>query len=226
MNKFYLQILIISLVAGICLLAFNQTSAQVIPEFLVSWQAINYVPPSYQGKILPTKSSLIEVGFDLIDNAKIADLSKYKISWTLDDELFKSGLGLKTIRFNSKNTGHRLGITVSGYKGANLDKILTFSRQEPQVIIDAKIPSTQIGLGQHQLEALPYFFNVSDLKELVFDWSTNDQPAKTAENPQIFDLILESKGAPVETNLNISVSVINSSNALEYGGKKINLTVK
>ena len=64
--------------------------AQAAPEFLVSWRAVGYVPPDYQGKILPNKNSRVEMGFDLIAQNKIADLSRYNISWFLDFEVNNS----------------------------------------------------------------------------------------------------------------------------------------
>ena len=51
--------------------------AQASPEFLISWRAVNYVPADYQGKILPSKSSPIEAGFDLVDKNKIVDFRSY-----------------------------------------------------------------------------------------------------------------------------------------------------
>lgn len=87
------------LVFSFPLLAFGQTA----PEFLVSWRASNYVPADYQGKILPSKNSAVEIGFDVIDKNKIADLSRHNINWFLGDNLIRSGVGLKKIAVSLNN---------------------------------------------------------------------------------------------------------------------------
>lgn len=220
-------ILIFFLAAGGYLLIAD-VSAQSAPEFLVSWRAINYVPPSYLGKIFPSRNSPVEVGFDLLDKNKIIDLSGNEIQWFLDGELLKYGKGLKTIFFNSQGINHKIRITVFDYKGAKLDKIITIPGTSPKVVINARTPDDNIGLGTHVFEALPYFFNVAGLGDLSFSWASNNQPMEgLAEYPQFFTLNLESAGSiPIETGLTISTTVRNIFNRSELGTKKINLTIK
>src|SRR3989344_4866664 len=110
-----------------CLLSANFAFAQTAPEFMVSWRALNFVPPEYQGKIFPINGTAIEAGFDLIDRGKIADLSKKEIRWFLDGTAIGNGIGKKTASFTvqkTANTVHNLRIEVADYNGTILRKNL------------------------------------------------------------------------------------------------------
>ena len=78
MSKFKISIFIIS--TFYFLLSTFYFADAASPQFLVNWQSKNFSPSWYQGKIFPTKDSTVEVSFELMDNNKIADLSKKKNS--------------------------------------------------------------------------------------------------------------------------------------------------
>lgn len=211
-------------IIGCWLLIFSQTNAQTAPEFLVSWRTVNYVPPGFQGKILPSRSSLIEIGFDLVDNNKIVNFSNHQIKWFLNNKLLQSGVGLKTVRFNSQRADNLIRIRVEDYRGRSVSKILTILTARPEVLINSRIPDKNINLGNYTLEVLPYFFNVSDLAELSFRWSVNNRLIRGA-NSSLFNLNLESEGSPITTDLTVSATISNNLNPLEVGRKIIKLTV-
>lgn len=216
--------------ALIGILAFgiwNFGEAQTALEFLISWRAANYVPASYQGKNFPINATPIEIGFDLVESGKIINLAANEVRWFLDGDLFKSGNGLRTIRFNSKSSSQQIRILITNYKGANLEKIFFIPAQTPQLIIDTRLPNASAGLGKYRLEALPYFFNIFSLPELKFDWSINNQPAGGgAENPEILDLNFSSESAPAETKVRISAIVSNRFNPIELSSESVELTIK
>jgi len=232
-NKFNLK-LIISLVFSFWLLVVSQTHAQTAPEILASWRAINYVPADYQGKILPSNTSRIEAGFDLIDKNKMADLSKNNISWFLGGNLLNSGIGLKNINFNiASNLNQVVRITISGYKENDLDYIFPIPVANPEIIIDTKTSiktlknQNYLPLKSYIFEARPFFFNVSNLKELGLKWRLNNRLVEgQAENPEFLKLNLESEGTPKETGLNLSIGASNLFNKLELASKVLNFIVK
>ena len=232
-NKFNLK-LIISLIVSCLLLVVGQVNAQTAPEILVSWKAVNYVPADYQGKILPSNSSRMEAGFDLIDKNKIADLSKSNISWFLGGNLLNSGIGLKNITFNiASSLNQTMRITVSGYKENDLDYIFQIRVTNPEVVIDTKTSvktlknQNYLPLKSYIFEARPFFFNVSNLKELGLKWRLNNRLVEgQAENPEFLKLNLESEGTPKETGLNLSIGASNLFNKLELASKVLNFIVK
>lgn len=204
--------------------------AQTNPEFLVSWRAINYVPADYQGKIFPSKSSLIEAGFDLVGGNKIVNLSRNEIRWLLDNELIASGKGLQSIKFNTKKSGgneHSIRIEVSDYKGEEIEHTFKILVAKPEVIIDTKYPSSQIPLGNYIFQALPYFFNINNISNLSFTWLANNQPVQgEAQNRDFLNLNLQSKDKPYETQLNVTITAQNLFNQLELAIKKLNLVIR
>ena len=209
--------------------------AQASPEFLISWRAVNYVPADYQGKILPSKSSPIEAGFDLVDKNKIVDLSKYDISWYLNGNFLQSGLGLKKINFAmASNLDQTMRITVFNYKNNDLDQIFLIPAAKPEIIISTKTPNDRttrnqmrISLQNYTFEARPFFFNVGNLNDLRFQWKVNDKMVEGAPaNPEFLGLNLASEGTPRETELKLTLNASNIANPLELAGKLINFIVK
>jgi len=214
--------------------SFSFALAQTAPEFLVSWRAVNYVPADYQGKILPSKSSRVEAGFDLIDKNKIIDLSKNTVSWFLNENLIASGVGVKTVSFNvNSNLNQTVRITVLGYSQNNLDQVFLLPVANPEIIISTKTPLKTIRnqnwlpLQNYNFEAKPFFFNISDLTFLQFKWRVNNNLVEgTPNNTALLSLNLQSQGAPKETQLTVSVGASNALNPLEFASKMINFIVK
>src|SRR3989344_898006 len=232
-NKFNIQLLVI-LVVSYWLLVISRVNAQTTPEILVSWRAINYVPADYQGKILPSNSSRMEAGFDLIDKNKISNLSQSNISWFLGGNLLNSKIGLKNINFDIANSlNQTMRITISGYKENDLDYIFPIPVTNPEIVIDAKTSiktlknQKYLPLKSYTFEARPFFFNVSNLKELGLRWRLNDRLIEgQAENSEFLKLNLESEGTPKETEISLSIGANNLFNKLELASKVLNFIVK
>jgi len=222
------KILILFPISILCFLIYTSlTTAQTASQVLITWQAQSFVPAEYQGKILPAPNTAVKLGLELIIANKIQDLSKADILWYLDEKLLGRGEGLKQISFTANK-----GATNSHFVRA----LVNFNQQEyggtadilianPKVVI--KIPSpadNSASLGENIFQAIPYFFNINNLQELIFVWSANGQ---TISN--IGDEILKLElvpPIPSNQNLNIKVSAQNLKNDLEFGFKEINLMVR
>ena len=207
----------------------NPTQSQT--QFLVSWKAINYVPADYLGKIFPSQGTPIEVSFDLVDKNKIIDLSKYQIYWNLDNSPLTSGLNLKSVQFKATQYGgnsHSLRITVANYNNDNLDYIIDIPTSLPESVIDTRSNQGTFSLGNYLLRIRPFFFNVTSLQNLTFDWLVNSKPAEgVKDNPSFLGLNLESPGKQTQqTQLIISADVKNFFNQLETASKIMILNVK
>lgn len=207
--------------------AASSVNAQTAAKFLVSWRAINYVPADYQGKILPSESTPIEVSFDLIDGNKIANLSQSDISWHVNNKFLRSAPGLKTITLNSLLNGQSIRITVSDYKRQDWDYTFDIPAVRPELTINSRTVSQKLKLGEYLLAALPYFFNVTNQNEIIFQWNINNQaPANQAENPGILSLKLTSQGTPKEAEIPIQATAQNAFRQLEFASRKINFLVE
>ncbi|KKR89267.1 MAG: hypothetical protein UU85_C0004G0108 [Candidatus Wolfebacteria bacterium GW2011_GWA2_42_10] len=213
------------------LLSAFGANAQTAPQFLVSWKAQSYVPSWYQGKIFPTNGSRIDVNFELIDNGKIADISKKVIRWYVNDELMKNeknGLGIKSFSFNAADYPGKeteIRIAMPDYWDVPLDKIFIIPIVSPEVVIDAPYPSRRIPADRSSFLAYPFFFNIGNSNSLSFEWFVNDQSAKAGENPSALNLNIDST-APKGFAIDIKVVVKNLLNEMEFAGKNIKMEIK
>ncbi len=222
----------LSVILVFSFLFLNFSFAQSSPQFLVSWQAQNYAPSWYEGKILPINGTQVNINFELIDGGKLADLSKTIVRWYVNDKLIineKSGLGIKNLKinapdFNGDNTEIRIALV--NYKGGELiDKIVEIPVSGPEAVINAPYPDGKIGIGSSVLGLIPFFFNISDISNFSIDWLVNGRTPDSSNNPYLFNLNIGSD-TPQNTQINISVSVKNILKTLEFTSQSINLIVK
>lgn len=207
--------------------------AQTKPQFLVSWQAQNYAPSWYQGKILPTKGTPINISFELIDNGKIADLSKTTVRWYVNDNLVlneNNGLGIKNLKINIPDYSGgqtEIRIVVLDYlKNGMIDKLIEIPVKGPEAIINAPYADGKIKTGSSVLNLFPFFFNIKDTHSLSVDWSVNGQkPSGSAGNPYVLNLNVGSE-TPKDTAINISVSLKSILKDLEFASQSVNLVIK
>jgi hypothetical protein len=244
-KSFFLICFVLSGLFFASLLAQAQTSTFNFPalsnlatnpnfDFLISWRAINYVPSDYQGKILPSNGSAIEISFDVLDKGKFVNISNQNIEWSLNNNLIKSGIGLKTIRFvATNNNDQRINISIpqykdSKYQAADLGAVITIPLSSPKIVINAPYPNKIMGLGENLFQALPYFFNISNLGQLQFSWNVNGaESSNQTTNSDILRLTASSQGqAAIGTNTSITVSAKNSVNQMEFAQSYINLGIK
>ena len=198
------------------------TAAQ--PRALITWQAQSFAPAEYSGKILPSPGTNIKLGLEVIKENKLQDLSKINIRWYLDGKLSTQGLGLKEINFTANK-----GAAYSHFvRAVILDKeeisgTVDIPIINPVVIIKTpSLENTFVSLGKNIFQAIPYFFNVNNLQELIFNWSVNNQ---TIQGNNLLELEL-TPPIPANQNLNIKVAAQNLKNDLEFGNKEINLNVQ
>jgi len=212
---------------------FYLAGAQTSPQFLVSWQAQSYIPNWYQGKILPTNGTPTEISFELIDKGKLADLSKTKVRWYINDELVKNeenGLGIKSLKIITPNYSGQeteIRISVVDYLGGEtLDKIIKIPVVGPEVLIDSPYPDKKISAGSSIFQAIPFFFNIKNLNSLSIEWSANEQkPAGLSANPWLLNLNIGAE-TPTGTEIKLSVLVKNILKELEFASKSVQLQIK
>lgn len=202
------------------------------PQFLVSWQAKTYAPSWYQGKVFPVKGASVEVNFELIDNGKIADLSKEKVRWYINDKLEKneySGFGIKSLRFSTRDYPGQITevrIEIFHYKdGDVIGKIVEIPSVRPEIVIDSPYSDNKINIGLSVFKAFPFFFNVKNLDSLSTEWSAMGQRSEGSGNPWQLNLNIDQK-APKGMEVGLSISVKNLLEEMEFGGKNLKLQIK
>lgn len=226
-----MAMIVLIIFAGLGLSGFAraQTNQPVspAPEFLASWQANSYVPSWYQGKIFPVYGSRIDVNFELIDNGKIADLSKNIVRWYVNDDLMineQNGLGIKKLSFvNNYFYGGELEVKISlpDYKSGSLIKIIHIPVKTPEVAIEAPYFDRTLNAGKNLILAWPFFFGVSDPNNLSLEWRADDKTTAkaTALNSSFYINV------PVNTASGKKISLFarfnNLKNNVEFSSKAI-----
>lgn len=207
-----------AVVLSFSLFLFNFSSAQTVPEFMVTWKANNYAPSNYQGKVLPVADTKIDVAFELIDNGRFADLSQREIRWFLGGKLQQSGIGIKNLSFNADRfKGNQVvDIEIVNYRGSKLTK---------KLVIPLAIPEVSIIGNLGNFRALPYFFNFQNFSQARFTWLANGvETSETGEDSDVLDLNTEE--LPAGTIIDLRVRIQNLLKPLEIAEKSISFTVE
>jgi len=217
-----------------CFIIFGlqSASAQTAVQFLTSWQAYNYAPSWYQGKVFPTKGTSVEIGFELLDKGKIADLSETKVRWYVNERLAANeddGLGLKNLKITVPDyPGHETNVRIAivNYLGGDtLYKNIAIPIVSPEAIIESPCVGGKIGFGESVFKAIPFFFNVEDTGELLIEWSSEQEVKDQSAESWFLGLNIEPT-TPSGATINLSAKIKNILNELEFAVKSFQVQVK
>jgi len=220
--------LILSFLVLLFLLFPIASFAQTAPELFITWQAKNFTPAGYLGKTLPIRKTVIDAALELIDGGRLIDLRNKEIRWFVNGGFHKSGLGLKTTSFTvSELSGDDQALTaqIINYRGKDRRKTVVVPLAKPELIIDTPSQNKFVAAGLNNFRALPYFFNIRQLRQLSFVWKVNEQ--STSGNVQDPDLLeLEIAGGEPGTEISLTVHATNKLDPLEAARELINLEIK
>jgi hypothetical protein len=139
--------------------------------------------------------------------------------------LVGGGTGVQQVTFppigdapNSVN----LRVTLPNYNGAYLVHAVTIPMVLPEAVVYAPYPNGQFSQNPLTVEALPYFFSVTDPSTLAYSWSVNGQSGSNAENPETAEITLP-QGTQSGTAVTVSLSVENAKDST-IGTASANLT--
>ncbi len=183
------------------------------PIFLITWETTgSYIPSFYQGKMLPTYGSKITASLELISpQGKVINLSGQTIYWYVNDILAGGGTGVQQMTFppiGDAPSITTLRVTMPDYNGAVLAHAVNIPMTLPEAVIYAPYPGGQFSQNPLSIQALPYFFNISDPSKLSYSWSVNGQSGSNTENPETADVTLP-QGTPSGTGVDVSLSLTN-----------------
>jgi len=214
-----------------CLFILDKISlAQSSPEMFITWESSNYAPNNYKGKILPIESSVVSASVLVIDNGKIADLSRAEIRWFSERKLLGSGVGLTGIKFEipiNAISSARIEAEIINYKGgATLEDFIRIPIARPEVVIEAsgQLSEKIIIAGINTIKALPYFFNINSLEQLSFTWEANNQEIKEqGKTGETLELDITDGAGNL---LNLGVKARNNIKNIEFARSLLNLEIK
>jgi len=192
-----------------------KTSAQTAssPQFLITWKTSgSYVPPNYEDKALPTYGSEITASVQLFSQGQLLNLQNQTIYWYINNALIGGGVGVQQISFPPLGTPpsfFTLEVEIPSYNGNFLIHDVQIPMVNPTAVVYAPYPGGETSANPINVQALPYFFNITDPSKLSYAWQVNDQPGTNTENPENLQVTVPTN-APSGTPVNISLTVQNS----------------
>lgn len=206
----------------------HKSAAQTAgPLPFITWQARSYAPPQYRGKAMPTAGSQITVNFNIVNQGKIADLSKQTINWYLSGNILGSGKGMQTLTFLAPTDGSSaasLSIELPDYTSQLLIYALDIPIVNPEAVIEAPYVAGVFSGNSLQVRGTPYFFNVSSPLALNFAWSVNGETPQNAEDPSVLAVNIGS-GARPGSSVDIGLTISSPSDILAAAQTEATLTI-
>jgi len=219
--KFFSAVILLFLTGfwGLNNFVFAQTEPQ--GEIIFTWQAKNFYPADFKGKALPVQNSIVDISLELVKNNKLQNLSSADITWFLDEKVISRGTGNNETSFivkKAESDSHFIRATIK--LGSDLyENSMNLYISKPKIVIMTNpyagptiIPDTPL-----TLQAIPYFFNINNIKDLLFFWQINNEKNSGASN---LTLSLPKE----ESKLNISLIVQNKNDILETAKEKLFLS--
>ncbi|OGM92666.1 hypothetical protein A2372_00460 [Candidatus Wolfebacteria bacterium RIFOXYB1_FULL_54_12] len=167
------------------------------------------------------------IGFELIENGTVVDLSGTAVRWYVDGKLLKNetnGLGIQRLTvYNKKYGGDVLGIKIAipDHNGQALIKLFDIPVKKPEVVMDIPYAQKKVAQGDNLFYAWPFFFNVASPNDLNMQWMVdgNVLQAKTMADPRLlFSAGNESRS---EAKSSIEAVVTNPGKAIERAWGKV-----
>ncbi len=224
------------------LLFFSQVRGQT-PEtgVTLTWSTNTYVPLDYSGKALPTRGSIIEVVANI--DSKEVNPQELNYRWFLNTHLQEgqSGQGKPVLKFpvgwtspNNQSVRVEIRDKIENLFGSAHRDIKIV---EPEIVLR---PMTQTAQGikkeilpleasvssiikKYQIRAeqeinfmaQPYFFNIQDINELIYQWRLAGKKAipENSTQPNVLLLKIGRINKSIKQNLNILTE--NKRNLLE-----------
>ncbi len=209
----------------------------------LAWTCNTYTPVNYEGKALPIKGSLVTVSampYFKINN-QLVQSNKLNYKWFLDDEIISSNnlpeFSFITTKFRSYS--HEVRVIVSTPdESVSSQEWIEIKIYNPEIQVYEYTDAAQVNLtkgvgaelftyanNSPALAAVPYYFNISSLQELSYNWAMQGTQIvnQLTELPQIIELKIGSGLSYLEKT--ISLITANKFNSLESSIKKFILKI-
>lgn len=158
-------------------LAWCAPVSYAAPEPFLTWQAESYAPSDFSGKIFPSRGTAVTVGLAALDDGSAIDFSKDTVRWYLNNVRISEGRGVVRLTYTAAGTGNgRDTVRVEVVDGHPIEASILIPVVSPKLVLQISDTPPQ------SIRAVPFFFNVDDLSELVFTWnlSVNARPSDEA----------------------------------------------
>jgi hypothetical protein len=211
-----------------CVTLFTLSAhAQTSQVFIVSWKAHSFVPNGYAGKTLPTEKTVLDASFEILRNGAFMDLSDYDVTWTVDGRVVGQGKNKKITSFTpTAFRGQNIDVHIAAENsyGIMLSHDFSVLVSAPELIIRSLyFPPVTGKPREFKFQALPYFFNVTDIPQLAFSWQVNGSPATETGEKDILTVSLPSDPNTMGS-VRIEAQAQNPQKAIEQASRVVTYT--
>jgi len=212
-------------------------------DLTLVWSANTYIPPNYPGKALPVFGSVIEVLAFPISPAggKIANIN---FNWYLDGTFqdFASGANKQKFAFKTDQIASGQQVVNLKITDQNDAEILSLSTVinivSPEAILyPTDNQSSNFSLarneapimapgGEKTFVALPYFFSVSSLNNLNYQWTFEGKTMDRTEEKNKFTIKTAASDLTGSFQRELDVLAVNPLNEIQRAVGKIIITIQ
>lgn len=203
----------------------------------LTWVTDTYTPLEYQGKALPTRGSNIEVAVQF--NSPGTNPNNLIFNWFINNKIQKqsSGLGKQTLKFQLSEglfEKHLIRVKINDKNGSliNESETILLEPNEPEVVIRVKNPflvfSDKYQFADNQdieFIATPYFFNITNINDLEYQWKLNTQEAPQIDSNNLYALTLKIDQVTKTITQRLSLWVENVYNRIQRAQSTVEITI-
>ncbi|PIR86862.1 MAG: hypothetical protein COU11_03340 [Candidatus Harrisonbacteria bacterium CG10_big_fil_rev_8_21_14_0_10_49_15] len=210
--------------------AAAQTESDAEADILgiISWQADSYAPADYHGKVLPGRTSTINLVFELlVDGRPATDLDQTSIRWLVNNRPLQGGLGMRVATLEARDYSAGLvtvRVLIEDYAGKRVETTVRIPIMEPRVVVNAPYASNNVFGESVHVSARPFFFSVRSLAGLLFEWEVNNEAVLSGNG--VHKLAFDPVDALVGQKATISVRVRDRANVLASSRDTIKLILR
>ncbi len=234
--------IIILLGAGLYLASPSPAARAANNDFILTWSANSYVPPSYEGKALPIRGSKIKVfALPVKKLAQNPDYLYYRS--LLDDDVvgWANGIGNHSFQFTAEKWAGDFHKIESQILDSQQQMILSQSSiyikiVNPEVLISdpnndhySLTEKIDAQTGKDiKLIAWPLFFNISKIADLLFNWTIDEQTLTALDEKNPDQLVIKIPSGNLNKTLykNLHLSAGPKSNAREQASINLSVEIK
>jgi len=194
------------------LLTVYSLAGAATPRLFLTWKANNFYPSDFQGKALPTTGSVITASAAVLYDNALVNPRDVLFTWYFDDTWITQETGRREVTVSASKLfgdAHFVRAVALLPTGERIDASVRVPVTSPDLVIE-----TSRGDRDTTLRAVPFFFNVSSLANLVFSWEADG--GKQSSQNNILSL-------PSGLSSVVSVFVRNAANSLEFTKATITL---
>lgn len=222
--KLYGFLVVVALLLGGLTAAHAQTTLQFIPF----WHADSFVPADFTGKVFPTEKTIVQASFELLRGGKFADLSGKRVVWLIGENIIGDGTNKKNVTFVNHaygSSGIELDVNIFDINGQTLKNSFTIPATTPKLVIESPYDKNNLTKKNLNVAALPYFWNITNLQELIFSWAVNSvRPPEGASVPDKLSITIPD-GTPAGTKITVDVSAQDQASGFETANDEIIYTI-